>query len=177
MKKSILWITTVTLILAALFNIALAASGTAGSENDPLITSSYLDKKLQEISDSIQTVVKKLESKIEQNNSNLAVMDKKIEEMSSQTGGSSRSIYEVVSLPVGKKLICQNSTEVILRSGKGKIVSSNAAGLSDVTTGYDVIPGAYVERNHLLIVPRTDGRGVIAQTTCILMVKGAYSIE
>ena len=177
MKKSILWVTTVTLIFIALFNIALAATGTPGSDSDPLITSSYLDKKIQGITDSIQAVVKNLESKIEQNNSNLLVMDKKVEGLSKQTGGSTGAIYEIVNLPAGKKIICQNSTEVILRSGKAKIVSSNTAGISDVTTGCDVSPGAYVERNHLLIVPRTDGRGVIAQTVCVLMVKGAYSIE
>lgn len=176
MKKSILWITTLTLVFTALFNIALAAT-TPGSDGDPLITSSYLDKKLQEISDSLQNTIKNLQAKIEQNDSNLTVLDKKVEEFGKQAPGGSGSIYEVISLPTGKKLICENSTEVILRSGKAKVVSSNAAGLSDVTTGFDITPGKYVERNHLLIVPRTDGRGVVAQTLCVLMVKGTYSIE
>ncbi|MGE5474027.1 MAG: hypothetical protein ACM3UU_07375 [Ignavibacteriales bacterium] len=177
MKKGILWTATIILVLAALFNIALAATATPGSDSDPLITSSYLDKKMAEISGSIQTAVKNLEAKIEQMNSNLSVMDKKVEAISKQSGGVSGAIYEVVNLPAGKKLIGENSTEIILRSGKGKIFSSNTAGLSDVTTGYDVVPGALVERNHLLIVPRTDGRGVKAQTACVLMVKGAYTIE
>lgn len=177
MKKVILWAATIIFVMTALFSIALAAAANPGSDTDPLITSSYLDKKIAEISASIQTAVKNLEAKIEQNNSNLAIMDKKVEAIGKQTGGSGGAIYEVINLPAGKKLIGENSTEIILRSGKGNIFSSNTAGLSDVTSGYDVTPGAFVERNHLLIVPRTDGRGIKAQTVCVLMVKGAYTIE
>ncbi|MGE5328161.1 MAG: hypothetical protein ACM3KR_01480 [Deltaproteobacteria bacterium] len=176
MKKSILWITTIALIMTVLFNIALAATGTPGTDSDPLITSSYLDKKLQEITDSIQTAVKNLEAKVEQNNSNLAIMDKKVESLGNTTGTTGAK-YEIVNLSAGKKIVCQESTELILRSGKAKALGSSMGGLSDVTTGADVISNSYIESNHLLIIPRSDGRGAIAQSECILMVKGAYSIE
>jgi len=177
MKKSILWITTVGLVLTALLNIALAATETPGSDSDPLITSSYLDKKIQEIASGIETAVNSLQAKIEENNSNLAVMDKKVEALSKTTSGGAGSIYEIVNLSAGKKIICESSTEIIVRTGKAKVVSSNSSGLSDVTAGYDASPGSYIETNHLLIVPRTDGRGIIAEDACILMVKGTYSIK
>jgi len=177
MKKSILWVITVVLILTALLNIGLAATGTPGSDSDPLITSSYLDKKIQEITSSIETVVSNFEAKIEQNNTNLTVLDKKVEEISNISKGSSGSVYEIVNLPAGKQIICQSSTEVIVRTGKAKVVSLNSSGLSDVTAGYDASPGSFIETNHLLIVPRTDGRGIIAQEACVLMVKGTYSIK
>lgn len=157
------------LITCAIFNIVLAA--TPGSESDPLITSSYLDKKVQEITAIFQ-------SKVEQTNNNLSVLDKKVEELSKQKGGaSSAAIFEIVNLPAGKKLIGENSTEIILRTGGIKVFSPNSSGLSDVTSGFDIAPGAAVSKNHLLIVPRTDGRGVQAQTTSIIMVKGNYTIQ
>lgn len=170
MKRNLFWASVCILITFVIFNIAFAASS-PGSESDPLITSSYLDKKIQEISAVFQ-------AKVDQTNSNLSVLDKKVEELNKQGGGtSSGTIFAVVNLAAGKKLIGENSTEIILRSGGSKVFSPNSSGLSDITSGYDVAPGAVVAKNHLLIVPRTDGRGIQAQTSSVIMVKGNYTIQ
>jgi hypothetical protein len=47
-------------------------------------------------------------------------------------------------------------------------------GLSDVTGGTDVKHQEAVRSNHLLIVPRSDGRGLLAQTDIVLLVWGLY---
>lgn len=169
MKKRMILISVV--VLTAFTGVAIAAS-TPGSDGDPIITLSYFQKGLQEMTDKINV----LSSMVEQNNTNLNVMDKKVEEISNR-GGQGGAIFEIVNLTSGKSLIGENSTEIILRSGKARAVSSNASGLSDVTSGLDIAPGAAIEKNHLLLVPRTDGRGISAQTTSIVLVRGKYTIE
>ena len=81
----------------------------------------------------------------------------------------------VVNLPAGGKLVCEAGTEIVLRAGRATAMGSPLGGLADVTAGKDVQTGQPVSPNHLLIVPRNDGRGLQAVTDCILMVRGPYT--
>lgn len=85
---------------------------------------------------------------------------------------------EVVTLPKGKTLIVDlPGGEIILRGGKVTAIGSPAGGLSDLTGGKDLTTGATVPPNHLLLVPRNDGRGVKAVTDAILLVRGTYLVK
>ena len=69
-------------------------------------------------------------------------------------------------------------TELILRSGEATAVGNiDGDGVSDVTLGVDLKMGEKINRNHLLIVPRKDGRGIVAKTDSWIMVKGKYEIK
>ncbi|MGI6734558.1 MAG: hypothetical protein ACOX4J_10425 [Anaerovoracaceae bacterium] len=92
------------------------------------------------------------------------------------TGGSS-AVFQPVFVEAGKKLIGGEGTEIILRSGSALAVASGQDGLSDVTEGKDLKGGFAVTRNHLLLIPRADGRGISAAEDIWVMVKGTYSIE
>ncbi|NPV69677.1 MAG: hypothetical protein HPY55_03385 [Firmicutes bacterium] len=81
----------------------------------------------------------------------------------------------VVNLPAGGKITCEAGAEVVLRAGKATAVGSPQGGLSDVTAGKDIQTGQPVSLNHLLIIPRSDGRGLQATTDCVLMVRGPYT--
>ncbi|MBC7959090.1 MAG: hypothetical protein H7X94_04410, partial [Vallitaleaceae bacterium] len=95
-----------------------------------------------------------------------------------QNGVNISSGFVVVEVGAGQKLICEGSTEIILRSGDATGVANAAGdGLSDVTSGADIRQGVAVEKNHLLIVPKTDGRGLLVTKKSYLMVKGNYAIE
>ncbi len=83
---------------------------------------------------------------------------------------------QVVTVPAGRTLTCEAGTEVILRAGRATAVGSSLGGLSDVTAGKDIQTGQAVTANHLLITPRTDGRGLRAATECIVMVRGPFSV-
>jgi Na+-translocating ferredoxin:NAD+ oxidoreductase RNF subunit RnfB len=61
--------------------------------------------------------------------------------------------------------------------GEATVNASNQGGLSDTTAGGDLAQDTNVPANHLLIVPRDDGRGFEATTDVIIMVKGAYEIK
>lgn len=152
------------------FNFVPALGNQPGSEEDPLVTLSYLNKKIQEL----ETM---LSQKVNNVITTISVLDKKVEEISNQTGQKSGGVFELVNLYAGQKLVCESGTEIILRSGRAKVIGALKTGLSDVTLGKDIASGTYVTKDHLLIVPRTDGRGIIAEINSIIMVKGKYSVQ
>ena len=121
----------------------LASDTQPGSAGDPLVTKSYVDDKISQLS-----------------------------------GGASiePSVYVPVSAASGQLLIGHEGTEIILRSGKGVAYCSGENGVVNVTTGEDVTDGAAVSANHMLIVPRYDGRGIRAETDVWFMVKGGYDL-
>lgn len=102
-------------------------------------------------------------------------VDGKIAAISS--GGGATAIFEPVSVGAGKKLIGGAGAEIILRTGEAKAISNGANGISDLTGGKDLTQGAYISKNHLLLVPRDDGRGISAVTEVWVMIKGSYTIE
>lgn len=86
-------------------------------------------------------------------------------------------VFQVVSVPKNSILVGEGGTEIVLRGGQAAAVASVNGGILDVSDGVDVADGVVIKPNHLLVVPRTDGRGVLAKTDLILMVKGPSSIK
>lgn len=89
----------------------------------------------------------------------------------------SRTSYSPISLTAGQKLIGGEGTEIILRSGEATAIDNGANGISDLTIGTDLMTGSQVVTNHLLLVPRNDGRGITATTDIWVMVRGTYTIQ
>ncbi len=83
----------------------------------------------------------------------------------------------VVELSSGQSLIGYSGTEIILRSGDATVIDSELGGLCDVTAGSDLAKGAEVPRNHLLLVPRDDGRGIKVTSNAFIMVRGKFDIR
>ena len=111
---------------------AAAEAVLPGSQQDPLVSKSYVDEKLK---------------------------------------------MAVVQVPAGKELIGSGGTEIVVRSGSATVVDTELGGLADVTAGKDLRSGETAPVNHLLIVPRDDGRGVRAQTSLFVLVRGNYEVR
>lgn len=129
-----------------------------GSNRDPLVSVSYVDKKIEEVKDYIDLKIK----------SNI---DKKPIE------GSTKDELEIIVLQKGQSLIGGKGTEIILRSGRAVAIGSELGGISDVTSGKDIDTNMDISENHLLIIPRDDGRGVYSKTETFFMVRGNYKIQ
>lgn len=130
---------------------ARAQAPEPGTEQDPLVTRSYVDDKLQALAEKgyvDQVVTDKLQP----------------------------FQLKVVDLPKGKQLVAEGGTEIVVRAGRATVVGSNLGGLADVTVGKDLTKGE-APLNHLLVVPRSDGRGLKAVTDCVVLVRGGYSIR
>ncbi|HYE67861.1 MAG TPA: hypothetical protein VEA58_04570 [Anaerovoracaceae bacterium] len=85
--------------------------------------------------------------------------------------------YVVVEVKAGQKVLGKSGTEIILRSGEATAIDNGANGVSDITEGKDLMTGQSIGQNHLLLVPKEDGRGLQAITDLFVMVRGAYSIQ
>ena len=85
--------------------------------------------------------------------------------------------YTPIQLTAGQKLIGKEGTEIILRSGEATAIDNGANGISDITAGTDLMTGKQVALNHLLLVPRDDGRGITAVTDIWVMIRGDYEIN
>ena len=126
-----------------------------GTDRDPLITKSYVDKKIDEIRSYVDTKILNV--------------------------NSSSNEFIVVNVPEGKSIILGGGSEAILRSGEAKSISKIRDGidngLSDVTAGKDLKMDEVITWNHLLLTPRDDGRGATAVTESIFLVRGSYEIK
>lgn len=128
-----------------------------GSQSDPVISLSYLEDEIEDLKDYI---------------------DEKIKNISPQTPTAIGSELVVVELQKGQVIIGKSGTEFIKRSGNALAIVSSGGGLSDVTAGLDIGEGKPVPDNHLLIIPRDDGRGMlVTKDKTFIMVRGDYNIQ
>lgn len=130
------------------------SSVTPGTVNDPVVTKSYVDEQIAKIGGS------------------------GVSEGGSSSG--SQATLEVVTVPVGKTLMVNAGSEVVVRGGKAIAYSSDTNGISDVTAGVDIKKGSSVPANHLIWFPR-EGRGIQAaddsKTSLTVLVKGTYELK
>jgi len=156
LKKIIIF----ALILTVAFTAVIYAA--PGDSNDPIVVLSYLN-------DRIKGLIS--EYKLDK----ISDLQEKVDKLTAGGSGSSGAL-EVVEIHAGEKLIAGAGTELILRGGKAYVIGSNLGGIANVTAGRDFASGAEFVANHLMIVPRDDGRGAYTNDYAIFMVRGKYEI-
>jgi len=165
-------------ILASVCAVSVSAQSDSGysTENDPLVTLSYVEKVRAQLYDEVYAqVMEDIAVEIEKVvNSALA---------SQPEVPAAKDKYEVVSLNKGQSILAGDACEMILRSGSASVVVTDQVnidaqvGLSDLTGACELLVGTDVPRNHYIIVARGDGRGMCATSDIIyLMVRGEYQI-
>ncbi len=158
------------------------------SQNDPLVSLSYInevvisqyDEKISEINKKISELTEKNEALSKENSvlqASLVVANAQIEELQKQLDEKS-SGYEIICLKKGQKLLATEPCELILRSGTSIIVSISTNGVNDLTAGTELANAAAVPLYHSLLVPRgNDGRGIqVTSDEAYIMVRGGHEI-
>lgn len=150
---------------------AYAYDGTS----DPLISLSFLQK--------FQST--EIDPQIEELNKQIAALQAKIEQLETAGGpmdpsvGSAEAGYEIVRVTEGMRLLAGGSCDIMLRSGTAVVIAPLASqGISDYTTGNEILDGEEITINHMLLIPRGDGRGIlITSDEAYIMIRGAYALE
>ncbi|MHC1696252.1 MAG: hypothetical protein AB9835_13495 [Eubacteriales bacterium] len=139
-----------------------SGSASPGSADDPLVTLSYVKQVLQPQIEA--SLINKLSGT-------------GMTTPTSPTGGGAE--FKVVELKNGQILRPVGSLEVVLRSDSASVISPfPSQGLSDLTAGGELLGGTVIPINHLLLIPRADGRAVKATSELVfIMVRGEYTIE
>lgn len=159
-RRSLLFMGLVVIAVILYSTAAFAGTGSLvgqpGSVDDPVVTKSYVDQMKNEIK---QEVLKELGG------------------AQTQTPGAAASLV-VEQLKPGESIIGYAGTEFIVRSGKvAAIGSEKGDGLPDVTSGTNIKGGQTVPLNHLILLPRDDGRGLkVVQGESYIMIRGNYTI-
>lgn len=107
-------------------------------------------------------------------------VDQQIQQALASVGGG--STLTVVELMPGQTLYGFEGTEFIVRTGKVVAVAgSKGDGLTDITAGKDLRGGAAIEPNHLLLIARSDNRGLKLDAkykgVAHIMVRGKYELQ
>ncbi len=85
--------------------------------------------------------------------------------------------WNVVELNQGQVLKGQAGLELIVRRGQALVVDPVGNGIPDLTSGTDISAGSAVPVNHLMLIPREDGRGVKATSPVVAMYRGGVNIR
>lgn len=127
-----------------------------GSEQDPLVTASWVEARLTSFAQGQTLPLQPAEP--------LRIVEP-------------AQVYTVVVVEAGKKMLTGEGTEFILRSGRARaLVPIKETGLVNLTTGKNLNDGELIQRDHLLLSPRDDGRGIITETQAIFLVRSKYRI-
>ena len=178
-KKNIIYMAIIAalaglLLLSHLPTIAYAQPGTA---NDPLVTQRYVDDRIAELQAQITALQSQQGGTTIPGTATLsqAERDALIAEITQAVTAGQVVPFTPLFVPRGSTLIADAGVEFILRSGTATVIAG-PNGLVDVTGGRDIGNGQPVSRNHLMLVPATDGRGLQFATDAWLMIKGGFVI-
>ena len=133
--------------------IAVYAATTLGSEEDPLITLSYLNEVLRP----------ELETKTTQ------AANAAVEELEVQIDTELSGAFQAVTVAAGQTMTCEAGCEVLVRSGDVRISGT----VLDLTTGETVTENTGLYAHHLYLAAEDDAVFSAVSTTA-LMVRGGY---
>lgn len=155
---------------------ALAAD--AGSEDDPLVTLSYLNGTF--LNQILEQIDQKIAAQNYQNTNSSGFQpqpsDDNVDNQDYQNHQDAGA-FAVVTLSDKQVLTGKIGCEVMLRIGSATCVSDSTPGLIDETSGSVLENSNALVRNHLYMMT-IDGRGIRATTETVkLMVRGGYQIS
>ena len=144
----------VGLVMAVIAGGTIAA-GSQGSQSNPLVTLDYLNEvALPQIMEQVDKQVKERFDKLKK--------EQKTESLTFQT----------VEMKAEEMLMPEAGSQFLLRSGTLK--STDA--LVDLTTGETWVNDGSLAENHLYIVTGKK-QSVTAETDCILLLQGGYTVK
>jgi hypothetical protein len=145
--KKIYGLILVFVVMLAVIGIVYADSTQdPGSQQDPIVTKSYVDSKYDDLKSYIDS-----------------------------KASTSSSNYDIVQLKPGESITLYQGSEAIVRTDNTSTIVTSTDGVSDLTGGKDLKNNALIPANHLLLFPRSDGRGIKAKADTIIVVMGKYT--
>lgn len=151
----------ISILAGIILSVTALVSVSAYSEDDPLITLSYLEQvilpKFQAAADTAGT-----------------------ESVTVADTAAGTGTYTLVELSQGQTITADSICEFIARPGSYVTVISphESQGIADMTNGTELYNGTQVPMNAYCIIPRGgDGRGIVVTSQkAFIMIRGDYTI-
>lgn len=173
MKKTV---RIVLIVLAAALVLSVAAlavnaAASAGSEDDPLVTLSYInDVFLPYVTDLFRKDLEEKETNLRE------TLEERVSALENAGLGGGGTRYVVETLEKGQTLICQRGAELMLRIGRATVKAGSTPGLVDTATTGNLNDGEELAVNHLYMVTIND-HGIRAEEMVKILVRGEYTIS
>lgn len=191
-KSKLVWMVCVLLTCTTLIVASAASAGEPGSDADPLVSKSYVDKQIAQLASQISSgstgtgtgtgtansgIIAQLQTDV--GDLTKFVIDALAEnEALKARVVSLESGYTVVEAKAGQKILLSAGSEAILRSGSAvALKGDNGDLLIDVSAGVDLKDGVKIPLQHILISSRADGRGLWIKAGSYLLIRGAYTVK
>ena len=158
--------------------VGAGTSAVPGSKDDPLVTASWVESRLRELSrdpapapdDGVPVDLSLYEERLERLENQVAGLEARVKPTEPPR-------FEVVQVSARQTVLTGHGTEVVVRAGSVRVVGGEGGGFSDLTAGKSLLCGSSVQLNHLLLSARKDGRGLAAQADSLLLIRGDYEIR
>ncbi len=164
-------IVSVFLILTV---IAYAADKAYDSATDPLIAQSYLDARLEEQKSEYQAIIDALNKRID-------TLEAGLSGDGTVILPSSGAKFYTAKLKKGDIIYpASGQLEIIVRSGGAVTVVPEGSGtIANITNGAELTNGKTLVRNHLILIPAADGRGIkiVSSSGAEILIRGEYTVE
>jgi hypothetical protein len=197
MKKRIALTALLMLLVAAIAPLAIHALATPGDQTDPLVTRSYVNLRIAELGAEISMLQHQLATMpvgggtapgtVNQDQLFAEIMlyfENMYGEMlrraaaNVQGPGGATALWTVLQAQPGQRIVFDAGADFIVRTGAATVVAPVVdVGIPDVTAGRDVTNGQAVGLNHLMLVPQTDGRGVLFSQPSWIMIRGGHVVQ
>lgn len=204
-KRKWIVVTGAFLLVSLLATGYLAIAAEFGSQDDPLVTLSYITDVLSpdtllKVDEAISSKAQQFETSLNTKLSDFSTeMDGKITQFESRYAAlagdeafinsvadaviakmgdgqtAAQSEWKVLKIAGGKTLTAKVGTEILLRIGSATCVSSGTPGLINTTTGTDLANGGKLAANNLYLVT-VEGRGIKASGDATILIKGDYTV-
>ena len=182
------------LVAAAAIGLAYSTIAASGTEYDPLISLSYLNKVfLPQISSMIdqkleggnssgspgQTVDEAQLQALVKEEVAKAVDNLDLPSAPSTASSGGDVSYKAIQLFEGQTLVgADGGVEVLLRRGTFRCVDPVGDKITNVTKGSEAGDGNELTLQNLYLIPRSDGRGIVCVSSeGWVMVRGGYTVK
>ena len=181
-KKAAVTVLVMTLFLTT---FAFGVTEDYSTENDPLVSLSYINGVLtpsleKYVDDKVKSVsADEVESALMKNDSFKEYIASVI---ASQThggtsGSSASDSFITLELSAGKRVTANGRCEIIVRSGQAAAVSKTDGAVKDLSANKTLSSGDTVVPGNLIEISYSDGSGVAAlRTPTEILVRGEFTI-
>ena len=191
------FIITVSVFLAVSLTLGLTAAAAYDSSEDPIISLSYLQnifkaqiieeiyERISELEDRIADGYEDRDTESDTEETEDTEAETETEEIYTPPGEETTpqdqtlsSSYEVIKLSKGDAVYAVSACDIMLRSGSALCIAPDAnQGIADYTSAEEILGGMPLTKNHMCLIPRGDGRGLLATSeTVYIMIRGDYTI-
>ncbi len=167
-KKKLPILITIVVALALGIGLTSIAAGNYGTQDDPLITRSYLDAT------ATPNILDKLNGLMDEK---ATALTESFTSMLDGTEITVQSGFSVLTLTEGQTLQCSVGTEIMLRVGSAVSAGPDNPRLIDETGGVSITDeGTALEKNHMYMVTIINNGITATASTVKVVIRGEYTI-